>query len=357
MVRYPTENGQKQEDRRKRLGRGALFLLVNIAVVAYAALREQSGAAGKTAFSLGAYGALWLLGGFGCLFVSVAAESAKYLLMMRALGTHASVRAAFETTALGRYYDSVTPGGAGGQPFQIWWLRRRGYDDGAAGAMPIVSFITMQAGFIIPAFVTFLIYRAVEVRAIHVTAWLGLAMFSFAPLLLAWFSAAPRTAEKAISVVFRLGGRLHLLKDADSGCKKLLSTLTQYTGSFDALAEKHGLIAALMALSIIYRIALCSIPWFVLEALGVRTAYLGALALTFYIYAASAVIPTPGNAGAAEGSFYLVFSAAGASGVFWAMLLWRVLCYYSVILIGATVQLADAFGKQENKEDAWYGAA
>lgn len=357
MFKYPMENGQEQENRKKRLARGALFLLLNIAVIAYAALREQSGAEGKAALSLGAHGWLWLLGGLGCLCATFAAESAKYVLMMRALGGHVSLRAAFETTALGRYYDSITPGGAGGQPFQIWWLRKRGYDDGAAGAMPIVSFITMQAGFILPAFATFLAYRAVEVRAIQVTAWLGLAMFSIVPVLLAWFSASPRTARKVISAVFRMGGRLRLLKDADGACGKLLSTLEQYTDSFGALAGKRGLLAALMALSILYRIALCSIPWFVLGALGIRVAYFSALALTFYIYAASTVIPTPGNAGAAEGSFYLVFSAAGASGVFWAMLLWRLLCYYFVILLGAAVQLCDAFFKREDKEAIWYGAA
>jgi len=357
MIEYSMELGKKQEDRKKHLGRGALFLLLNIAVIAYAALREQSGAEGNAALRLGAHGALWLLGGFGCLCTSFAAESAKYLLMMRALGGRASLRAAFETTVLGRYYDSITPGGAGGQPFQIWWLRKRGYDDGAAGAMPIIGFITMQAGFILPALVTFLTYRAAEIEAICYTAWLGLVCFSVAPCLLMWFSVSPRTAERVISIVFRLVGRLHLMRDTDGKCKKLLSTMAQYTDSFGALAGKRGLLSALMALSILYRIALCSIPWFVLGALGASVPYLRALALTFIIYAASAVVPTPGNAGAAEGSFYLVFSAAGASGVFWAMLLWRLFCYYSVILIGALVQLGDAFGKRTNEGTIWYGAA
>ena len=49
------------------------------------------------------------------------------------------------------------------------------------------------------------------------------------------------------------------------------------------------------------------------------------------------LVPTPGNAGAAEGSFYLLFDQLDTSGVFWAMLIWRFLCYYFFILLGLGV--------------------
>ena len=64
-------------------------------------------------------------------------------------------------------------------------------------------------------------------------------------------------------------------------------------------------------------------------------------------------MPTPGNAGAAEGAFYLVFSAMGSDGVFWAMLIWRIFCHYSFIIIGAVIYGVNALrgrrrgGKQD----------
>ena len=45
----------------------------------------------------------------------------------------------------------ITLSGAGGQPFQILWLHRHGYSDGASSAMTISGYITMQAGFILLA--------------------------------------------------------------------------------------------------------------------------------------------------------------------------------------------------------------
>ena len=46
-------------------------------------------------------------------------------------------------------------------------------------------------------------------------------------------------------------------------------------------------------------------------------------------------IPTPGNTGAAEVGFYAVF--AGLQSTFWVTMLWRVLSYYSILLIGLCV--------------------
>ena len=92
-----------------------------------------------------------------------------------------------------------------------------------------------------------------------------------------------------------------------------------------------------MLLSFLCRIALCSIPFFFLRSLGCETTYLHILATTIYIYAAVTLIPTPGNAGVSEGAFYLVFSEVGSSGIFWAMLIWRVICYYFLLLMGLIV--------------------
>ena len=62
--------------------------------------------------------------------------------------------------------------------------------------------------------------------------------------------------------------------------------------------------------------------------------YLQSLTMCLYVYASVTIVPTPGNAGAAEGSFYLLFDQLDTSGVFWAMLIWRFLCYYLFILMG-----------------------
>ena len=68
-----------------------------------------------------------------------------------------------------------------------------------------------------------------------------------------------------------------------------------------------------------------------------------------FIQSAVSLIPTPGNAGAAEGSFYIVFSSLGTAGTFWSMLLWRLQCYYSFIIIGVLIYGYIAVTKMREK--------
>ena len=306
-------------------------MLINIAVIAATAINEFSG---KPAGAIGlrfTKRALFYLGCTGlCLVVLLCAETLKYMLMMRSLKEKASLRVAFETAALGKYYDCITPSGAGGQPFQIMWLHKHGYSDGASSAMTITGYVTMQAGFILLALYVFVAWRSVELEAIRFTAYFGLLLFSLIPCLLVLFSVMPKTVKKIVSAVIRLCGR-----------------------SLAVIAKDKLTMACLMVLSLIYRLALCSMPFFVLKMFGASVDFFHIFASTIYIYATICLVPTPGNAGAAEGAFYLVFSAMRSDGVFWAMLIWRIFCHYSFIIIGAVIYGVNALrgrrrgGKQD----------
>ena len=330
-------NGTRQERKKKHIWT-ALFVLVNIAVIAATAVNEFSGVKAGT-FRFGFSGrALFFLGCTGlCLAVLLCAESLKYLLMMKSLRAPLSFRIAFETAALGKYYDCITPSGAGGQPFQILWLHRHGYSDGASSAMTISGYITMQAGFILLALAVFITHRSVELDAIRYTAYFGLLLFSLIPCLLASFSFMPKTVRKIVTATIRLCGKLRLVKKPEETTEQVMEMLDSYHSSFSVIAKDKFILFCLLALSLVYRIALCSMPYFVLKMFGAPVSFLHIFASTVYIYAAICLVPTPGNAGAAEGAFYLVFSAMGSEGVFWAMLIWRLFSYYSFIVIGAAI--------------------
>ena len=330
-------NENRQERKKKKLWT-ILFVLINIAVIAATAVNEFSGNKGSLT-DLRFTPKAWIFLGCaaGCLAVLFFAETLKYLLMMRSLKEKVSFRIAFETAALGKYYDCITPSGAGGQPFQILWLHRHGYSDGAASAMTITGYVTMQSGFILLALVIFITRRSVELEAIRYTAYFGLLVFALIPVLLVLFSLMPKTVKKIVSAVIRLCGRLKLVKNPEESTEKVIGMLDSYRSSL-AVIEKYKVTSfCLVVLSLVYRAALCSMPYFVLKMFGAPVSFMHIFASTIYIYASICLVPTPGNAGAAEGAFYLVFSAMRSDGVFWAMLIWRIFSHYSFILAGAVI--------------------
>ena len=358
MYRRSTGRNEKRtvnentQDRKKKRIWTVLFVLLNIGVITATAVNEFSGARPGTAGLVFSKRAFFFLGcTAGCLAALMAAESLKYWLMMRSLKEKVSFRTAFETAALGKYYDCITPSGAGGQPFQILWLHRHGYSDGAASAMTITGYVTMQTGFILLALAVFISWRSVELEAIRFTAYFGLLLFSIIPGLLVLFSLMPKTVKKILSAVIRFSGRLRIVKNPEETTEKVLNMLDSYRSSLAVIAKDKFTSFLLVVLSLIYRIALCSMPYFVLKTFGASVDFLPIFASTIYIYASIALVPTPGNIGAAEGAFYLVFSAMGSDGVFWAMLVWRVFCYYSFIAAGAAVYGVNALqGRRHSRK-------
>ena len=130
----------------------------------------------------------------------------------------------------------------------------------------------------------------------------------------------------------------------------MMEMLDNYRSSLAVIAKDRLAMMGLIILSLVYRIALCSLPFFVLKMFGASVVFLRIFASTIYIYATICLVPTPGNAGAAEGAFYLVFSAMGSGGVFWAMLIWRIFSYYSFIVTGATVYGSNALRRKRERK-------
>ena len=344
-----TENEKKPGKKKKRIWM-ALFILINIAVIAWAAVSEFAGKPeGSISLRFTPRALFYLACTAGCLAALLGAESLKYLLMMRSLKERVSFRIAFETAVLGKYYDCITPSGAGGQPFQIWWLHRHGYSDGGASAMTVTGYVTMQAGFILLALGVFVAWRSVDLEAIRYTAYAGLLLFSLIPFLLVLFSLMPGAVKKLVSAVIRLCGRIRIVKKPEEATEQVMGMLNSYHASLGVISRDKLTSFCLMALSLVYRAALCSMPFFVLKMFGASVSFLPIFASTIYIYASIALVPTPGNAGAAEGAFYLVFSAMGSDGVFWAMLIWRLFCHYSFIIAGAAVYGVNALQKKREK--------
>ena len=348
----PPASFEKPKSRNKLLKRIGLvvFILLNAAVIYFTASSEFSKKApAPMQFSFTSI--LFLLGGIFCLVVVLGCETVKYMLMMRHLGEKVSFRHALSTAAL-----CITPSGAGGQPFQIYYLHSNGYSDGAASAMPLSGFFTMQFGFVILCLIAFVFgngaMNATGQTGIKITAYFGAFAYTIVPVMIIISGIAPKIAMRIVAFFVRIGAKLHLVKKPNHTIMKAVRYLNNYSTNIKLITQDRVLLVKLLILSTIFQIAMCSMPFFAVRTFDGELNYFDALFMCVFIQAAISLILTPGNAGAAEGSFYLVFSSLGTAGTFWAMLIWRFLCYYSFIVIGLGVYGWNAIVKLREKHRA-----
>ena len=335
----PDKKIQKNVDRRKLYGL-LFFLAINIAIVVYIAFHEfGKDAKGVQNISKLDINMWYLLFAAACFGVAVLMEFLKYRVMIISAEGHDDPKGAFECAVLGKYYDNITPLGAGGQPFQIVYLKKRGLSTGSSAALPIAGFLVLQLAFLLIAAVVFIFNGGVtqNVAAIRISAYVGLAFYLFVPVCIVLFAYIPHIFGKMVCWCAKLLSFLHIVKDYDKAVGSIFGSLGEYVGSLKLLKQSPHLFGKLMACSLVYQVAIMSIPFFVLRAFGGTNGWWTVFSLVVFIYAAITIIPTPGNSGAAEGSFYAVFSSLTSAYLFWAMLIWRLLVYYAWLILGLII--------------------
>jgi uncharacterized protein (TIRG00374 family) len=339
-------------DKRKKILKFAVFVAINISIVAYIAVKEFGRDAGNVQSIVKLdINMLYLLFAAACFGVALLMETLKYHAMMKAIG-RTDLRGAYECAVLGKYYDNITPLGSGGQPFQIYYLKKRGLTTGACAALPIAGFLALQAAFVLMAIVVFMFNGSVaeNVAAIRITAYIGLAFYLFVPVCVVLLTVIPKAFGGMVRVCVKALNKMHIIKDYDITVESILGSLGEYRDSLKLLWKCRHLLIRLLFFSLIYFAAILSIPFFVLRAFGGTHSWWTVFSLTVFIYAAITVIPTPGNAGAAEGSFYAVFSSLTSGYLFWGVVIWRILCYYSWLALGLVTITGNAMRNRKRRD-------
>jgi uncharacterized protein (TIRG00374 family) len=259
------------------------------------------------------------------------------------------IKAIITSVIIGKYYDNITPLAIGGQPFQAYYLSKSKIPVGAATAAPIVQLFLGNCAFItISIFVFIFGGHTIDSTFVKVMAYIGVALNALIPIAIILFSILPNVTGKIASFLIKILTKLHIVKNYDELMEKTLSSINDYRSSIGFMWKSKRVIILGYILSILEKLSEFSITYFVMLACGLPCGnYFEVTALTLFIYAAASFIPTPGTAGASEGTFYIVFDS------FWPMFIWRIFSYYSYLLFGFITILYNGIKRNlKNKEKA-----
>ena len=324
------------------------FILINVIVIAATAFSEFGNSENAAKLSEVQMNWWFLIPAAASFLIAISFEIFKYVLMMREAGkkrerdkTSNLWQVARRTVLLGKYYDNITPAAIGGQPFQIYYMHKNGgLSEGMATTIPIIGMISNQIGFIIIAVFAFLFGSlSINNAVLMATACFGLIFYAFWPIAIMIATFLPGTTAELINLIVKFLAKIHIVKDKDAAIKKVSNGVNDYAKCVKQILKTRGLFAKTIGISILFHFLISIIPFFVLTAFGGQVDFLPCLVTTIAVTSAVYFVPTPGNAGAAEGTFFVVFSALSSGYVFWAMLVWRFFSYYVYIITGPIIYL------------------
>ena len=257
-----------------------------------------------------------------------------------------------ETGILGHYYNSVTPLAVGGQPFEIYHLSKHGVTGGVAYSLPIATYVLNQIAFVVIGVFSLVLYNYNlldydshfygHIPALITTlATLGCILCLFMPVAVVLFSIFPKASAFLVKIAIKIGNKLKLVKNPELTNFKTMRSVCKNAKSLKNIAKHPWAFIFTFILSFGETLAHASIAYFTLKFFNFNWAaahiyeWFQVVTICIIISLAITFIPTPGNSGAADFSFYSLFNTQLAGGLaFPAMMTWRILNFYSYIIIG-----------------------
>ncbi len=337
-----------------------LFIIFVVVVLALTAYNDFSGGTGERNFPewedfklLLTTGWVYLLLAMLALVVNYVAKGFKFAVMCKSMTGKFHLKTALQTGIIGAYYNNITPLSVGGQPFEMHFLSKHGIHGGAATSAPIAAFFLNQICFVVLGVISVVcfthntfnitdkLYSAFP-STFMVMALIGAVCCAVVPSLVLLFCLLPKFASKLVHFVMFIGGKMRLIKNPKESTMKTIKTVYQNSQCLKGLAKRPLVFLSSVILSFTEYFASISIAYFTLLAFGFKmdgvvgfTGYIQITQLFLMLLLAISFIPTPGNSGAADLSFYMLFAIGLPVGfAFPAMVVWRLLSFYSYIIIG-----------------------
>ena len=330
----------------------AIFIIFVVAVLATTAYKDFFAQDGKEPVSIEYIGEVlashwfYILFALVALFMCYLTKAFKLSVMCKATTKKFHFKTCFETGIIGHYYNNVTPLAVGGQPFEIYHLSKHGVRGGVATSLPIATFFLNQIAFVVLGIVSLSLMSLntifTDLAVFEIMAIIGLVCCIIVPFLVITFSLMPRVGAWMVVNVIKLGAKLKLVKNPKKTAYGLMKTVIQNSKCLKMVASRPLAFIVLVLCSFAEQAANVSIAYFTLKFFGFDvlgtngfSEWLMVAQVCFILNAAISFIPTPGNSGAADLSFFSFFERGLAKGLaFPAMITWRLLVFYSFIIIG-----------------------
>lgn len=264
----------------------------------------------------------------------------------------------YKLAALGKYYDAITPMATGEQPFQIFYLNKRGMDASTAISVPIAKYILSQfAWMAISLFAVIYSLAFDTLRDSRVVLVIALVSFALNSLLVGTVliaSFSKKVGKIAVARVLKFLEKIKIVKNYEKQYAKVIKIIDEYQQALKNYIKNLPVLFFTFFLSVFTSFINYSILFFIYGTL-VRfdpSLYWEIIVKAIMIDIASGLIPLPGGTGMSEISFSVLFASIFTSGtLFWAIILWRFINFYGMILQGFGIIIYDYF--VGNKKYEW----
>lgn len=283
----------------------------------------------------------WLVPGILCVVIFIWGESIIIWYMMRSYGIHLKKWTCFLFSNVGFFFSCITPSASGGQPMQIYYMKKEKLSIPVSTVILMVVTITYKLVLVVIG-IGILIFGQgflhTYLEKILPVYYLGLALNVICVCFMLLLVFHPMLAKTIMLKGLQLLEKLHILKYKEKRTKKLEDSMDIYNDTAAYLKNHLFVIFNVFIITLAQRIVLFASTWFVYRAFHLSgTSAWTVIFLQATISVSVDMLPLPGGMGISETLFMRIFQPVFGKVLLPAMILSRGLAYYVQLLVSAVL--------------------
>ena len=251
-----------------------------------------------------------------------------------------SFKSAFCLTLIGQFLNGITPFSTGGQPFQVYLLKKDGHRISDSTSAMVKDSIAYQVALLIMGI--FSITLNLVLKTIPVNSSLTpliIIGFLINIMVLLFLFMIIRMRKTTLSIINKLLLILNKIrkKNTDQLKKRIEKGLDNFYNCYEELRKNKKQFIITVLTNVINLTLLYMIPYIIFKSLNTNTFdIMRSIMLTSFVMLMGNFVPIPGATGGIEYGFIKFFGIfnTNISVISGAMLLWRFVTYFFGMLMG-----------------------
>lgn len=245
--------------------------------------------------------AVFFISGEGCMIY--------YLL--KGIGEHTTILRCISYSFIGFFFSGITPSATGGQPMQLYYMKRNGNTLSSASVVLMTIAVIYKFVLVIIGLGILLFWNTPLKNYLHGyygLYFLGLFLNILLVLLLLLVMFSPNIIKTCFYKLGKIFIKLRLWKETDTRIKKVEQFLLDYQGTVKFLQSHKKLIGVTIIGTFLQRYSAFLLTPVVYYGLGLSgTAILDIILLQAAVYIAVDMLPIPGAQGITEVMYQSIF--------------------------------------------------
>jgi len=240
-----------------------------------------------------------------------------------------------------QFFNAVTPFATGGQPYQIYYLKKCNIEYTNATGIVLENFIVYQIALVLLGIValiintTFNLFSSNNLLTKLIT--LGFVINTMVIVVMFIVAFSKRMNKFLITLGINVLTKLKLVKNKEKTLKKWNNNINDFHEGANKLLEDKKTFIGNIIFNFLGLCSLYSIPVFILYSMGEFNLIniLEAIVVSAYVMILGSFVPIPGGSGGLEYGFVAFYgNFIKGSKLSALMLVWRFITYYFSMILG-----------------------